>query len=597
MVQVPYTPFSTVSPAAPDTPQIRLQVSPNMFGANVGQAMERLGTSEEQVGGELFQRAMALQQLTNENDARAAQTDYATQASLLHAKFGSQLGTNANPQALADYIQQQKDLRESIRGRLKTTDAQVYYDRDTLPFFQRNVFSAAGHAEDQTKQTALKTSQAQLDVAAQQGWTGAPGELEERIRSIDGPIDNIATIAGMTPDQKAELRLKTINAMSMHQIEYQSFNDPQGALQMLDDNQKLDKNDPRRMGVDAYEKTLEYVRSRNRIVGSEKLAQDIYSPDKSIDKMFQEADSRSGSLAHDDPMFGPAVRIKLRSLVAENKSFETADNAQTRSMLIDKVIANPQITNAQLLADPGMMDRVSKLPPSERAKITGGQWLETARNQATFDKQQQTVKRLTGLTTTGDHNDMDEFLSTDFSQQGLNPANVRQMIALRARVVKQEMDPHIEPALRAMSLYRGPELEAAGVVPGTPQYDKDTYLHYRGAMAIAVDTWRQDHKGQPPTAQEVKDIVGPSVIKDVSEAPAGASQFMKAHWYNSHRAFNPPESEINKWGQDSGVVHEYTIKTGQPPSDDDLRMMYLRQQFMDLYAKGKSSGGSTSSGQ
>ena len=153
MAQVPYQGFST---ANPESSGERAQVSTSgaAFGENVGAAIQGLGSTTEKVGDEVFSRAMALQDLRNETVAREAQTNYAEQASLLHAQYGALEG-KAAVDALPGYIKSQKDLRDSIRGSLDTQNAQRFYDRDTLPFMQRNIFSAAGHAADQNKRLGL----------------------------------------------------------------------------------------------------------------------------------------------------------------------------------------------------------------------------------------------------------------------------------------------------------------------------------------------------------------------------------------------------------------------------------------------------------
>src|SRR5215469_1107455 len=103
MAQVPYQPFATAEPQAGGE-KIAVSTPGAAFGENVGAALQQLGSTGEQVGNELFGRAMALQDLKNENDARAAQSEYAEKASLLHAQFGSQLGKDANDQSLQAYI-------------------------------------------------------------------------------------------------------------------------------------------------------------------------------------------------------------------------------------------------------------------------------------------------------------------------------------------------------------------------------------------------------------------------------------------------------------------------------------------------------------
>lgn len=585
MATVPYQAYATATPAAPDAPQIRENVTSDMFGGNVGQAMERLGTSEDQVGNELYQRALALQQLNNENNARAAQSEYAEQASLLHAKFGSQLGSNANPQALQEYIAAQKDLREKIRGGLQTTDAQIYYDRDTLPFMQRNVFSAAGHAEDQMKEVGMGNALARVKNITE-NWTGTPGEYDEKVGELKDPIATYGAIKGWTPEQVQAFTHETMSNMSMRQIEEMARTNPQAALAAIDANEQLDPTNPRRMTQDAHDHAIDFARGRNTIVGSESLAKDIYSPNKSIEEMIAEVGKRAPALAHGDPMFGPAVERRLRGLVGENKAFERSDQNDTVNMLTNAVIQNPNITNQELLANPEVQDRVNRLPPALRAKIIGGSWLAGSRAQVTYEDQHNKFNELWGLATSGRPDDAEKFMSTDLTQQGLDHRLVAQLQALRAQAVKNEADPVVHQALGWIKQKMGTDLVTAGVIPGTPQYDKTTEMQYRGAIAIAIDAWRQDHGGNSPDPKYVTDVIAPTVIQQIK--PRGLFS-----WFSSgHPMFAPPQGDVNDWGDKSGTIKDFTTNVGRPPTDDELSRMYLREQFIELYSKVGPNAGS-----
>ena len=164
MAQIPYTPYSTEQPQGGGE-RVQVNAPPAAFGVNVAQAVEGLGGQIEKSGDELFTRAMALQDLRNETDAREAQTQYVEKSSELHAQYGALEG-KAAADGLQGYIKAQGDLRQQFRDGLKTQFAQRYYDRDTLPFMQRNIFSAAGHAADENKRSVIGTAEANMDLSA-----------------------------------------------------------------------------------------------------------------------------------------------------------------------------------------------------------------------------------------------------------------------------------------------------------------------------------------------------------------------------------------------------------------------------------------------
>src|SRR5262245_34566429 len=128
MPAVPYSPFATERPDTRGVGQINLPAVGAAFGTEQAQAIKGLGQTLGHAGDELFQRATALQQLQNETEAREGDTQFALQSSQMRADFHSKLGTNAGPQALQEYTEKLKNLREGIRANLKTDMARKMYD-------------------------------------------------------------------------------------------------------------------------------------------------------------------------------------------------------------------------------------------------------------------------------------------------------------------------------------------------------------------------------------------------------------------------------------------------------------------------------------
>ena len=151
MPQVPYQPFPSVGPSEAGTPGLRVQPPGAAFGTDIAQAVSHLGQVAEHAGNEVFSRAIALQDVQNQSDARDAVTKLTLQTARLEAEFNASEGATAGPEALTAHIQRLSDLREQIRGQLKTPIAEKYYMQESQNWFQRNVFNAAGHSATQTK--------------------------------------------------------------------------------------------------------------------------------------------------------------------------------------------------------------------------------------------------------------------------------------------------------------------------------------------------------------------------------------------------------------------------------------------------------------
>ena len=89
MPAIPYSPVPQVSPQENPTPSVRENTPIGAFGGQVAEAIQGLGAVTEKAGNELFGRAVALQQLNNETEAREADAKYMMAAGDIHAKFNA----------------------------------------------------------------------------------------------------------------------------------------------------------------------------------------------------------------------------------------------------------------------------------------------------------------------------------------------------------------------------------------------------------------------------------------------------------------------------------------------------------------------------
>lgn len=169
MAQVPYTPVPNVRSDLPATPQIHVDMLPAAFGANIADAVKGLGATSDQVGNELFSRAMAMQDLHNQSMADQAQTGFQQELAQVHSKFMNQYGENAGPAALDQYSKDVTALRSKYAEDLDNPMAQKYYNQETRNVQNRINYQAADHSAQQLNATAvahLKTvSESATDLA------------------------------------------------------------------------------------------------------------------------------------------------------------------------------------------------------------------------------------------------------------------------------------------------------------------------------------------------------------------------------------------------------------------------------------------------
>src|SRR6266436_4354778 len=146
-------------------PEVNLPVPVDAFGGAIGHALEGLGGQVEQASDRIWQRAMEMQGLKNETEAKEADAQYMMKSGIMHADFVNKEGLNAGPEALQKHIQELQDLRVSIRGGLSNPAAQRMYDGSSLGFMGRNIFNAAGHSGQQMKVAANGASDARIALA------------------------------------------------------------------------------------------------------------------------------------------------------------------------------------------------------------------------------------------------------------------------------------------------------------------------------------------------------------------------------------------------------------------------------------------------
>lgn len=557
MPRVPYQPFSTATPTG-GAERVSVSTPPEAFGVNIGHALSAIGSTTEQVGSELFGRAIALQDLRNEADARDAQTQYATQASELHAQYGALEG-KAAADGLQGYLKSQNDLRLQIRGGLKTLNAQRMYDSDTLPFMQRNIFSAASHAADENKKFVIGTATSQMDIDAKTFVNPkSEPEFDDKIERIKGNAATVAAAKGWQPGgpEEQDFIMQRQSHLRMAQITQVAHDDPQHAMGMLEKY----KGD---LVQDDFDKATDIVRSQNRAVGSVNLANSVYSPDKSFAQMEQEIKDKSPALAHNDPLFEKDAITALRGKAWNDRYTAAQDLHNTVSEVWDGIMKGNPSNVQELRAMPGMAAKIDSLPPEKQKDIPG--WINSysqARDKQSHDVNYTT---LSGMAI----NDPEQFLNADLTKFDLSQSQIRSLMQKRATMLKNPADdPRLPRALGWMRSAHGSELNAMGIRLRTSN-NQEEYDHYTGALESAIDTWTQE-RGKPPSYHDVVNEIGPQVIK----------QRAGNHWWNSQRPFFDQDLPQG-WGDD--------LKS-QGATDEEVYRAYVRSLFIQLYSKEGDGG-------
>jgi hypothetical protein len=251
MAQVPYSAVPDVSPAGPATPRISVATPPAAFGATIAQALEGVGKEVGQAGNELFQRAMAIQELRNNSDAQQADANYMIAAGEVHAKFSALQGKDA-VDAYPGYIQQLKDLREQTGGSLNPA-ARKLYDGSTLGTLGRTIFNGAGHAATQDKMYAANSATAQIGANQDAArYARDDADFDSYLGKIEGDVRYRGGLGGWGPEQIEQDVFKEKSTAWAKRIENISRTEPIRARQMY--NEQLAKHTLHSVDIDRLDR-------------------------------------------------------------------------------------------------------------------------------------------------------------------------------------------------------------------------------------------------------------------------------------------------------------------------------------------------------
>jgi hypothetical protein len=589
MLQVPYTPVPSVDPISPGE-KISVNTPGAAFGENIGAALQHLGATGEQVGNELFQRAIALQDLANENAARSAQTDFALKASQMHADYGALTGQAAKD-ALPKFLNDQASLRTQIRGGLSSPMAQRIFDADSLPFMQRNVFSAASHAAEENKKYTIETlgsAATNAEQAAALHPDDAP-YVEQQREAVRDRVTQAAFLKYGVHDPNDPNVVKDVNnALSAQRREQIAAKINTDAIVGGQWAKKYAADLTNPADRDYIDKLAE---NKGAVVAGSHIAADVLAshrqPDGSYDAsskdMEDEVRNRAKTVLPDNEYLPDTAVAKLQGLLWHDNFFAKQEQADAKQRFND-ALAKGDIKDVQtLMAMPGMDKVIPKLPPDLR---TAPQ-LQSYMNRFYAGENKITNERAATMINGMKNSDAAAFMAIDPTnpEYHLSKGDIIRVQNEQAEMARNPKDdPRVTRAVNWLLGARGSELQALGV----DKFDKanpDDYYHFRGALQEALQIWQEDHNGKPPTYEEVVDKIGPSVIKTQTNVPGFFSIFGHGTTREApaFQQYNRPSIEDVPQEVRDKITKDFQDKGVAAPTDRELVQVYARQQFNKLY--------------
>lgn len=577
MAQVPYNPVPSPAPQDIATPRVSEATPGAAFGETIGQALSGLGRTMEVGSGELFQRAVALQDLRNETAAREGDAQYSMLQSKMHADFSALQG-KARVDALNDYIQSSNELRTQIRANLPNDAARRMYDATSLSFMNRNIFNAAGAAATANKEWQINVATAGMDIDAKTMADNPNDEhlYQQKKDALRRDVGSIADAKGFEPGgiEEKDLFMKQSSKLMLQRVVGMSRTQPFSARTFLDEHKgELTEQD--------YLTADQVVTTKSDAVGSVNIANSVYDPKKTLADMEQDAQDEARKMQPDNPLLAKKAVDALHAKYNQDKFAERQQvdtDRQTVADGISKGVKNEQ----ELLAMPGMDAAIARLPATTRNDISG----MINRFNAARDKEgnEENYRRLSGMA----NNNVGQFLDVDLTKENLSQAQMDKLFAKRRQLMLHPGDdPRVSNALRDLKGAIPDQLEALKIY--NRKGNEDQYDHFVGSLESALDLWQQDH-GKPAGYHDIVDTIAPQLLKNHS-VPGffsiwGHGLHTQQPFFEQDTSSDAYQKFSNTWSQD------IEAKTGVKPTDTEIYRAYIRDQLKTLYpTKAKPSGG------
>lgn len=591
MPQVPYSPIPQAT-GGQTLPTVSVNAPEGAFGGDIARAISGLGKTVEGVGDAIAERALWLQNLNNQAEARAADAKFITESGKLQAEFNSLEGDRAMKEYPV-YQEKLKALRGQIRSGLTTRGSQDMYDGQTLGTLSRAVFNGASHTAAAQKKFVIDSMEAQRTAWREEAATTPMDDaaIERNVVRTRQSVREEGRLRGAPPEAVANNEKAYTSAIYATRIETIAKELPlQGPEELRKLRDRLIEKDFKR--VEAV------VNNQRDAYGSAKIATDLIAAhtdeDGDLKVPFPELQAKARELAKrfspDDPAFETKTERALSSEWNQRKYARKQEQYDNRDILNAGILSGNVNNLEQLLADPKLSAAYYALPERDRLKVPAQ--IDGYIKARDRQYNEQAFTKLMGLRS----NDVAEFLDVDATdaKYKLSQSQIRQVQTEQAKVKRQTgNDPRVTKYMGYMRDVAASQMEALGVFSRTTR-NKEDYDHLTGAVQSAIDIWKENHK-RPPTPEEFKEKIVPFILREQAQS---WDDFLKSDrsfwrlWPSKEPIFRQDTSmqEFDLFKAD--WTKRTKDKYGFDPSEHEIYKAYVKHQLLKLYPKkGAGEGG------
>lgn len=294
----------------------------------------------------------------------------------------------------------------------------------------------------------------------------------------------------------------------------------------------------------------------------------ILAKNASLSEQTAKGREIASTTSPDDPLFGDYVEQRIisdRNRTVAIKRDDTWNNRQTvEGGLIGGDSGKLPTTVDELRQMSPEIDAAwDKLPAAEQRRYLGVLAKNNRQDNTMTPERLTEYRRLKGLA----YSDPAAFMDVDIVGADLPTGAKKEFINLQQKKKENaEGDPRVT---RALSILR-PTLEAASL--NSRSNNRDEYYKFVGSLQGALEDYSSENKKQPD-AKAVQEI-GTRLLQEQAGTGWFGTNVGRSKLFN----IEPPEKE-----KKAILADPYWAKNGITPTDEQVRQIYIRQQYNVLY--------------
>ena len=562
MAKVPYTPFPTAQPQDGGE-SVSVNTPEAAFGGNIAAAVQHLGTTVGQVGDEVYQRALALQQLNNETEAKDADIQFSTAIGEKHAQFNSLQGmdrVNAYPK----YTQDIQDTYRNMRGGLKSPETQRLFDASAVSVINRSVFSGSVGAAEGLRSAALSSENAKYDLLTKQAFEtdDEPG-FNAALKEVKQSAGKEASLmeGGWSPEREDLIAKTKASTLAYNRVSGVALKDPLKASQLLQDYTARGLL----FGTQA-EQATKIVQSSTRTHGMDAIAGDVLMKHRQADGTFD----ASASAMQDETVDQAQKRYSGDAEIDTyaRRGFDTRYNQfnwqQTQERRdVNQVMDNAIVNGARKLTDLPP-DQLRRMDAQQRLVFTGkanqyDRSIHEADDRDSYEKLFSTYQ-----------SDNAKFMDTDVMTWPNLSQKSRDYFTKLQRQEEANGDPRVDKALRQIKNYDPSTLNDLGLDKRDLQ--NPDYNSFITNLHDAIQGYQEEH-GKPPSEEVTTTKIWPALTRAVVSKGTG--------WFGMDQNLKQYQTQIP-----AGARQEFESQSGTKfESDRAFEHAFKVEQFRRLFSK------------